>query len=105
MSTMLPDASVRRSIYMLLITVAAGLVGGRILGVARVYEPYYYRDPNLPNDTRGPWKAVRPDPSATHGDNDRSRWDTIRALVENGTYAIGKREFTGPDPEKDFKDS
>ncbi|CAN5434981.1 hypothetical protein BH10PLA2_BH10PLA2_06750 [soil metagenome] len=105
MSSILPDASVRRSIYMLLITVAAGLAGGRILGVARVYEPYYYRDPAQPNDTRGPWKAVRPDPSATHGDNDRSRWDTIRALVENGTYAIGKREFTGPDPEKDFKDS
>ena len=37
---------------------------------------------------------VRPDPSATHGDNDRSRWDTIRALVEDGTYAIGKREIT-----------
>lgn len=106
MSTTLQDASVRRMVYMLLITVAAGLVGGRILGVARIYEPYYYRDPNSPGkDTRGEWAKVRPDPSATHGDNDRSRWDTIRALVESGTYAIGKREITGPDPEKDYKDT
>ncbi len=105
MSTTVQDASVRRTIYMLLITVAAGLAGGRILGVARIYEPYYYGDPKVPNDPRGPWKTVRPDPSATHGDNDRSRWDTIRALVENGTYAIGKREITGPDPEHDYKDS
>ncbi len=105
MSATLPDASVRRTIYMVLITVAAGLVGGRVLGVARIYEPYYYRDSNLANDTRGSWKTVRPDPSATHGDNDRSRWDTIRSLVENGTYAIGKREITGPDPEHDYKDT
>ena len=40
----------------------------------------------------------------THGDNDRSRWDTIRALVENGTYAIGVRTSTGP-TENDFVDS
>ena len=106
MSTTLADTSVRRMVYMLLITVAAGLVGGRILGVARIYETYYYKDPNSPGaDTRGDWAKVRPDPSATHGDNDRSRWDTIRALVENGTYSIGKREITGPDPERDFKDS
>ena len=105
MSSPVQDSSVRRTIYMLLITVAAGLVGGRILGVARIYEPYYYHDPANPKDPRGLWSSVRPDPSATHGDNDRSRWDTIRALVENGTYVIGKREFTGPDPEHDFKDS
>jgi hypothetical protein len=29
---------------------------------------------------------------ATQGDNDRSRWDTVRALVDDGTYAIGHRE-------------
>ena len=43
MSTSLQDSSIRRTVYMLLITVAAGLVGGRILGVARIYEP---KDPD-----------------------------------------------------------
>ena len=106
MSSAILDPSMRRPIYMLLIAVAAGLVGGRILGVARLYEPYYYKDPQSQGgDSRGDWAKVRPDPSATHGDNDRSRWDTIRSLVENGTYVIGKREFTGPDPEHDFKDT
>ena len=28
----------------------------------------------------------------TFGANDRSRWDTVRALVDHGTYAIGERE-------------
>lgn len=28
------------------------------------------------------------------GTNDRSRWCTIRALVDNGTYAIGRRDYT-----------
>jgi hypothetical protein len=52
----------RRAVYTLLITVTAGAVAGRILQVA------------------------------TFGDNDRSRWDTVRALVDNGTYAIGHRD-------------
>jgi hypothetical protein len=55
--------SLRRTIYVLLITVAAGGVAGRILAVT------------------------------TQADNDRSRWDTVRALVDNGTYAIGHRDI------------
>src|SRR5438132_1381518 len=27
------------------------------------------------------------------GDNDRSRWATVYALVENGTYVIGHRDY------------
>ena len=28
-----------------------------------------------------------------NGDNDRSRWATVRALVEEGTYVIGWRVY------------
>ncbi len=28
----------------------------------------------------------------TFGSNDRSRWATVRALVDNGTYEIGYRD-------------
>ncbi|HLN26830.1 MAG TPA: hypothetical protein VK395_03740 [Gemmataceae bacterium] len=84
---------VRQSIYAILITVAVAAVAGRILSVVRVYEPFMYRDENHPKDTRGQWWRTRPEPSATHGDNDRSRWDTVRALVDQGTYVIGHREY------------
>jgi hypothetical protein len=84
-------ATLRRSLYVLLIVVAVSGIAGRIIGVGRVYEPWLSRDPNRPEDTRGNWPATRPEPQPTHGDNDRSRWDTVRALVENHTYAIGHR--------------
>jgi hypothetical protein len=40
------------------------------------------------------WPAARPEPMPTLGGNDRSRWATIRALVDHGTYAIGERTFS-----------
>jgi hypothetical protein len=96
-----PDpASLRRYVYVLLIVVAVAEIAGRIIGVGRVYEPWLSRDPNRPDDTRGNWPATRPEPQPTHGDNDRSRWDTVRALVENHTYAIGHRDGIDPDTNK-----
>jgi hypothetical protein len=58
--------SLRRTVYALLITAAAGIAAGRVFGVARL-------------------------PTATFADNDRSRWATVRALVDDGTYVIGRR--------------
>jgi hypothetical protein len=81
----------RQWIYALLITIAAGSMAGRILGITRVYEPYLSRDPKAADDPRGVWPTERPAPMATLGANDRSRWATIRALVEQGTYVIGQR--------------
>src|SRR5262249_24529623 len=40
------------------------------------------------------WPATRPEPTPTFGSNDRSRWATVRALVDNGTYVIGRREHS-----------
>jgi hypothetical protein len=113
-------------VYTLLITVAAAALAGRILAVARVYEPWLSRpdprpavaaelgllgagnsqevaallaagqpawSPIDPDEPRGVWPATRPEPMPTLGDNDRSRWDTVRALVDHGTYAIGHRDL------------
>jgi hypothetical protein len=71
----------RRFVYLILIVVIAAMVAGRILSVARVHEPQL-----------GTWPGSRPEPMPTHGDNDRSRWDTVRALVDQGTYAVGERD-------------
>jgi hypothetical protein len=94
---------VRRLVYALLITLAAGSVAGHVLSVARIYEPHLFRKEGDDQDTRrGPWPRLRPEPTPSQGDNDRSRWDTVRALVYNGTYVIGHREFLA---DGQFRDS
>ena len=65
-------ASCRRSICILLMTVSVGLMIGRILAIE--------------SGTRGPNGQRTPFLSA----NDRSRWCTVRALVDQGTYEIDK---------------
>src|SRR5207249_7659759 len=85
-------SGIRKLVFTLFIVLAAGHVAGRILSVSRVYEPDLSRPPDKVDDPRGLWPKVRPEPMPTHGDNDRSRWDTVRALVDNGTYAIGDRD-------------
>lgn len=83
----------RRFVYGILITLAVGTVAGKILAVQRVYEPALFRaDPKSPSDSRSAWPKDRPEPEPTLGDNDRSRWATVRALVDDGTYAIGYRD-------------
>lgn len=52
-----------------------------------------------PREMRPVWPKTRPDPTLTFGANDRSRWDTIRALVEESSYVIGYREID-PETEK-----
>jgi hypothetical protein len=74
--------SLRRSLYAVLIVVGAAAVVGRILAVdavdSRRLEGYLY------SQGRKDWQRRTPFLSA----NDRSRWCTIRALVEKRTYAI-----------------
>lgn len=69
-------------IYGILITLSVGAVTGRILAVdsvnVKVLESYFF------NQGRDDWYRSRPFLSA----NDRSRWDTVRSLVEEGTYEI-----------------
>ncbi|HQR42329.1 MAG TPA: hypothetical protein PLX97_06585 [Gemmatales bacterium] len=74
-------APLRRSVYFILILLAFGMMTGHIIGVERVY-PARLGLPKTP-----------PEPQPTHADNDRSRWATIRALVEKHTYVIGVRAY------------
>ena len=83
----------RRLLYGTLIAVAVGAAAGRIFSTQLVFEPSLYKDEKNPQDrlTRI-WPANRPAQMPTFGSNDRSRWATIRALVDEGTYVVGRRK-------------
>jgi hypothetical protein len=103
------NQDLRRFVYVLLITVTFATAVGRIWSALRVYEPTYHKADNDPFDWQPSWPRGRPKPMPTFGSNDRSRWDTVRALVDHGTYEIGSRDpdvtvtsgliaFGSPDP-------
>lgn len=77
-----PLARQRYSVYLLLIVVATGAMLGRIFAVNSVDVSAL--ETHLARQGRADWQLERPFLSA----NDRSRWATVRALVEHGTYAI-----------------
>jgi hypothetical protein len=82
----------RRLIYGILITVAVGSAVGRILSAQLVFEPSLHRDEKKGGDRRRLWPTARPADMPTFSSNDRSRWATVRALVDEGSYVIGRRE-------------
>lgn len=86
------DPRTRRLVYGILITVAAGLTAGRIASAERLHEPSVHKEAGSPVP-RPAWPAARPDPSPTFSSNDRSRWAAARALVENGTFVVGRRTY------------
>jgi hypothetical protein len=77
-----PSVQLRWSIYFLLIALSAGTMLGRIMAVNSVDT--FALEGQLHRQGRLDWQRQRPFLSA----NDRSRWATVRALVEHGTYAI-----------------
>jgi len=79
------QAQLRRWVYTLLITVTAAMCAGRQLNAQRLWQPGI--------DT---WPGAEPQSSPTFGSNDRARWATVRALVDKGTYAIGRRTELPP---------
>jgi hypothetical protein len=93
-------AALRRSYYLLLIAVSVGIAAAKIVGAENVYEPSRYRPPTetsfgadrdkeyIPERV---WPKTRPEPTQTFSSNDKSRWATIRALVEDCTYVVGRR--------------
>jgi hypothetical protein len=101
-------ASLRRQLYTLIITVVGFVLLAKIVGAENLPEPSRHRPPNpdsygadRPAEHIPPrdWPTVRPDATPMFGSNDRSRWATIRALVDNGTYVIGRRvNFTVKSP-------
>jgi len=92
----------RRSLYALLATVAAGLTAGHIVATERSFEPSIYRTTGA---AIGPaWPTERPTPTPTLRSNDRSRWATVRALVEEGTYVVGHRDPARASPANPYGD-
>ena len=87
----------RRSVYVLLIVIASATLAGRILSVERVYEPSVSRPANVVNGWLLEWPDELPPPTPTFSSNDRSRWATARALVDEGHYWIGTRDERGED--------
>lgn len=85
-------ATIRKTVYHLLIITAMAMGIGRVLAVVRVYEPDLHREEGAINTVRPQWPRTRPNPMPTFGSNDRSRWATVRALVDEGTYVIGRRD-------------
>jgi hypothetical protein len=87
------DSLPRRRVYALLIALAAAMVAGRILSVELVYEPSLSRSwPDDPGHPRRPWLATAPRAMPTFSSNDRSRWAAVRALVDHGTWVVGRRD-------------
>ncbi|MCS7166873.1 MAG: hypothetical protein RMI91_09070 [Gemmatales bacterium] len=77
--------------YAILITLAAGHLAGRILSAEYVLEPSLHRPAERWEDPRRPWPISPPPALPFYSSNDRARWATIRALVEQGTYSVGYR--------------
>ncbi|HUR54505.1 MAG TPA: hypothetical protein VMZ71_10260, partial [Gemmataceae bacterium] len=86
----------RRSVYLLVGAVAVAIACAKVVGAENVLEPSRYKAPTADGYGGEPdrkWPAERPDPTPMFSSNDKSRWATVRALVDNGTYVIGKRSF------------
>lgn len=95
-------AGLRRTVYGLVGAVAVGIGLGKLAGAENVFEPSRYRPPTedsfgagrAPEVTpRRVWPERRPEPTPMFSSNDKSRWATVKALVEDGTYVVGKRDF------------
>jgi hypothetical protein len=82
----LMDPSLRRSIYSLMLVAAAGMMVARVVNVEFLYEPSLYKAYPKRN-----WPSEKPAPQPSFGSNDRARWATVKAIVEDETYVIGRR--------------
>ncbi len=107
----MPSSDFRRHFYLLFGTVAVFLAIAKIVGAETVVEPSRYApktEANFGFDRPGKperkWPSARPEPTPMFGSNDRSRWATVRALVDDGTYVVGKREAGQPDRGIIFED-
>jgi len=91
-------AALRQLVYRILIAVAIGIALAKVFSAENVQEPSRYKPPTEgaygskhPDPSVRAWPSVRPSPTPMFGSNDRSRFATIRSLVEQQTYVIGKR--------------
>lgn len=93
---MAADASdLRRSAFLLLAAAAVAIAAAKTVGAENVIEPSRYKAENggYGYEKDRPWPDKRPDPMPTFSSNDKSRWATVRALVHNRTFVIGRRDY------------
>lgn len=83
-------AQAQKAVCWLFILVAGTMAAGRLASVTQLYDPTLFRTAEERNSKRA-WITQKPTPVVTLSSNDRSRWLTVRALLENGTYVIGQR--------------
>ncbi|MFM8273052.1 MAG: hypothetical protein ACKODX_12060 [Gemmata sp.] len=93
----------RRSVFLLLGAAAVAVAAAKTVSAENVFEPSRYKAPSggygYEPDRR--WPDTRPDPMPTFSSNDKSRWATVRSLVHNKTYVIGRRTYPDVgDPKK-----
>lgn len=86
------NRSLARLAGTIIILVSVALVAGRIALVTRMLEPGLIRKPTDPGSSP-PWPANRPAPTPFISSNDKSRWATVRALAENGTFVVARRDL------------
>jgi hypothetical protein len=102
------DASdLRRSVYLLLTAAAVAVAAAKVVGAENVYEPSRYKTADPTGYGAEPdrkWPPERPDPTPMFSSNDKSRWATVRALVDDGTYVIGRRTYPDPSNPKRYVD-
>ena len=90
------SSDIRRSAFLLLTAVAVAIAAAKTVGAENVYEPSRYRPEEKGGygyEPRREWPGERPEPAPTFSSNDKSRWATVRALVHNKTYVVGKRTY------------
>jgi hypothetical protein len=102
------DPSLRRSLYSLMLVVATGMMVARVVNVELLYEPSLHTPkpiPDQPGDfyPARKWPDKAPSPWPTFSSNDRSRWATVKALVEDDTFTIGNR-VNDPSNPKGYRD-
>lgn len=90
------DPSLRRSIYSLMLVATTGVLVARVANVELLYEPSLHTPrpkPDQPGEfyPARKWPATPPPPSPTFSSNDRARWATVKAFVEENTFVIGHR--------------
>jgi hypothetical protein len=102
------DPSLRRSLYMLMLVGTVGTMTARVANVELLYEPSVHT-PREKTDKPGEsyparkWPDKVPAAWPTFGSNDRARWATVKALVEEGTFVIGRR-VEDPKESKGYRD-
>ena len=104
-----PTAELRRAFYLLLTALSVAVCVAKIAGAENVVEPSRYKPPTAASYgadrdavPQRLWPATRPEPTPMYGSNDRSRFATVKALVEDNTYVVGRRENFKSD--KDYHD-